>query len=207
LNLAVVTFTKDPHSLLLSRCCASVLQDLPAGAKHHVIYVENASQFAEARIRALGLTSVVAFVDYDDQVVNSGLSLAWKAMQEAQVGVVFTDEALVTLDGSILELRDGDRTYEELVYSPWRVHHLSLVNVAHVSNQISNVRNCAGSIDRWIRMLAIESGGALHVPVLGYHWTHHSGMMSRETNIKRYPVSPILTRKGVIPQFSLTGPD
>ncbi len=204
MKLAVVTFIRDSDldSHLLRRCCSSVELDLPVDAEHHVIQVNGATQFAEARIRALELAPVIAFVDHDDQVVNSGISTAWKAMKDTPVGVVFTDEALVTLDDLELSRRDGVRTYEELIDSPWRVHHLSLVQVSQVSPLVSNVRNQAGSIDRWIRITAIESGGALHVPLVGYLWTQHSGMMSRDPALKRYPIGPKLTRKGLIPQVA-----
>ena len=205
MNLAVVTFTRglDLESHLLDRCCSSVARDLPPDAQHHIVQVDDIAQFAEARICALDLAPVVAFVDYDDQIVNSGLSIAWKVMKDTQVGVVFTDEALVTLEGSWISSREGQRTYEELTDSPWRVHHLSLVNVSHVSHLVSNIRNQAGSIDRWIRITAIESGGAMHVPSIGYLWTQHPGMMSRSSDLKRYPVGPTLTRKGLIPQASI----
>lgn len=205
MSLAVVTFTRYQRPQLLDRCCASVRKDLPVGATHHVVHVPGPSEFADARIRALDLAPVVAFVDDDDQVVNSGLSLAWAAFKSADPGVVFTDEALVDEDNIQIGLREGVRTYEELVDSPWRVHHLSLISVKHVSSMVTRARNYGGSVDRWIRALAIASGGALHVPVIGYLWTQHLGMMSRETEMRRSPTKPpSLTRSGDIPAFNLS---
>jgi len=201
-SLAVVTFTRYQRPQLLERCCASVKKDLPIGAVHHVIYVSGSSEFAEARIKSLELAPVVAFVDDDDQVANSGLSLAWAAARDTDIGVVFTDEAKVSEDGACMGLRSGTRTYEELDESPWRVHHLSLIRTRHVGPQIFSMRNCAGSVDRWIRALAIDSGGALHVPVTGYLWTQHPGMMSRETEMRRSSTKPKLTRIGEIPTAS-----
>lgn len=200
MRLAVVTFTRHLYPHLLHRCCESVAQDLPEGAVHHVLQVADPREFPRARIRALDLADVVAFVDDDDQVLNRSLSLSWQAMIKHSPGVVFTDEQLVTIDGQEISRRDGVRYYEELQESPGRVHHLSLVNTHHVGPAVARASTTEDGVDWWIRSLAMESGGALHVPVLGYAWTQHMHMMSRGP-VRRLKTKTPITRTGAIPQF------
>lgn len=196
---SIVTFTKGERPELLQKCIDSVQRCKPSGSVHHVLEVHE--DWVGARVRALELGDVVAFVDDDDTVVNNSLSVCYEALQQTGAGLVFTDEAQVDLDGNVLQVRDGPRWYAEVKQRPWRIHHLSLIRTSAVVGDFSKFSQSTKQRDWLIRTFALNHSGAVHVPIIGYNWLRHPGQMSE----KRSPGHPPFgaTRYGRIPAWSI----
>lgn len=198
-ELLIVTHTRGDRNKSLARTIHSVEKYLPVGAEHLVIKVPNDLQFVDARIEALTFAPYVCFVDDDDYVVNNSLQLALSAAKSTDVGVAFTDEALVDLQDNILDVRYGSRYYDNINKAPWMIHHLSVINTKHV--KLSEVDNRPQSVDHTMRCSAIKAAGAIHVPVVGYHWVQHPTSMTHRYRGMKFSIP--IGRTGQIPQFSV----
>lgn len=203
MTLAVVTLTTGDRPALLERCINSVKSQLPESSAHFIIEVDGLEKYIKARIDSLKLGKYYAIVDDDDIVVNNSLNLCLDAIQKYNTGVAFTDEALVNIRGDIISKRTGTRTYEEIFNNPHRVHHLSVVESTAVDEDSAMTVNKSYIIDGWMRFSAIKNKGAVHVPIIGYHWTQHTDSMSK--TIKKEPVPKIINNNinntGIIPQY------
>lgn len=196
-SLAVITMTKGLQPFSLGRCIDSVKSMLPADAHHYVIECKDVSKWAQIRIECLGLAPYIAFVDDDDIVVNNSISISFDVIKNNDVGVVFTDEALVDKNGKILSIRCGPRLYEANQTKPWQIHHFSVIKTACCIDDMSALLGLTDGVDWFMRSNAIKHAGALHVPIVGYHWTQHDNMMSR--NQEKSKLVFDIGRKGFIP--------
>lgn len=180
MKLAVVTFTTGDRPGLLERCRESVNKNLPKNATHYIIQTKGLHRYADARINSLNLGEYYTSVDDDDIVVNDSISKCFEAIQEYKASVSFTDEALVDLEGNILSTRDGIRTYEKLRTNElWMMHHLVMFKVSDIQNDVTKISGAVQGTDTWFARSAMNTNGAIHVPIIGYHWTQHKNNLSK----------------------------
>lgn len=196
MSLAVVTFTRGDRKDLLEECKQSVQACIPSDGTHHVIHVPNPESWNRARMKAIDLAEFVCFVDDDDLVVNNSLTLCYNVIKNSSVGLVFTDEALTNERGGILKVREGPRFYEDVTKQPERIHHLSILRNCDVSFPIGPVSH--GNLDWFLRTSAIRTSGAIHVPMIGYHWRQHPNQMSSVRGFTKRVLLDV-QRTGVIP--------
>ena len=194
--------TKGNRPMLLERCKKSVNDMLPADAEHIILPCDSKKEWPKIRIDALKLAPYVCFVDDDDVVVNNSIPICLRAMEENDVGVVFTDEALADLNGNITSIRAGVRRYDDNIDTPWSVHHLSVIQSNAVVDNLDHLLDQIDGVEWFIRSSAMKSKGALHVPIIGYKWTHHKDQAS-----KHYPQffkrTFDICRSGPIPQYAI----
>jgi glycosyltransferase involved in cell wall biosynthesis len=129
-----------------------------------------------ARLKALDLDEYIAFIDDDDYVFPGALKQCVDAMKDSNVGVVFTDEQIVDINGKVLA-GGHPRTvsYSDIYMSPTFVHHIALIRTDAVDRKIINDINKFNGIaaDWLIVASALFNKGAIHIPTVGYAWTHH----------------------------------
>lgn len=169
-KLAIVTHTDGsrPNSLALAK--VSVAADLPPDGVHYIVPTRGYAYYAHQRQEALKLGEFVAFVDDDDVVVGNGISRCYAAIQEANYGVAFTDEAMVDEEGNVQFTRQGLRTYENIgKYATW-IHHLAMIRSSAVQEDLSQLYGRIQGVDWWILRAAIKTAGAIHCPGVGYNW-------------------------------------
>mgnify|MGYP003428806340 FL=1 len=201
MKLAVVTFTTGDRPEFLEKCRDSVSKNLPKNSTHHIIKTRGLHCFAKARTDALSLGDYYAIVDDDDIVVNDSIGKCFEAIQRNDTGISFSDEALVDLDGNILSVRESIRTYEEVKKHPWRIHHLVVIRVDAIKHDVTQLYGRIQGIQTWLAESAMSNKGAIHVPIIGYHWTQHTDNMSKLGGRIRLP-SIHCNFSGVIPQYT-----
>lgn len=200
MSLAVITFTAGDRATLLERCKDSVANSLPKGATHHVIETKGWHCYAKARVDALSLADYYTIVDDDDVVVNDSINKCFDAIRSTNAGISFADEALVDIDGKITATREGPRTYEDVKKHPWMIHGLIIVDVSAIKHDPRCLYGRMHGIEKWLSSSAMSAKGAIHVPVIGYHWTQHEGNMSKlGGRIKLPNITHNYT--GTIPQY------
>jgi hypothetical protein len=181
--LTVVTHTRFTRPDLLERCTASVAAALPDGAQHLIIPCH--TNFAKARFEATRLSRYVAFVDDDDYINPTALKLCLTAIKETGAGVAFTDEVSVDLDGTRQFVRNGGRSYQDVSKHPRTIHHLTVIDCNYVSPKALELNSVFDAGVCWfIKASAALTGNAIHVPIEGYYWTQHAGMLSHEEGPK-----------------------
>lgn len=215
MSLTVVTHTRGDRPEWLRRCCASVEQQLPAGAQHRVILCE-AQDLADARWAALELDEFVAFVDDDDWVVNDSLSLCHQALLTTGAGLAFTGEQRVDVKGNPLhEVVHPSLRLSMLALHPRVAHHLAMIRTSSIDPVVRTwAEECGGGVEWMIRTSAAFATGAQYVPVTGYCWTQHPGSYSRtpqwEQAYARNQLTmsnhlfTLLKKDQAVPHYSLT---
>ena len=175
---------------------------LPKDSFYTIIQCNSKEEWPKIRIDALKLAPYVCFVDDDDVVVNNSIPICLQAMEENDVGVVFTDEELVDLNGNTLSIRDGVRRYDDNINTPWSVHHLSVIQSNAVVDNLDHLLDQIDGVEWFIRSSAMKSKGALHVPIIGYKWSFYETQTSKQysTYFKR---TFDICRSGPIPQYAL----
>lgn len=198
MSFAVVVFTRGDRPALLRKCLDSIQACMPSEGK--VVVKTVTGDWNLARMEAMAEADIVAFVDDDDTVVNNSLSICYDVMQRSSAGLVFTDQRQVLVDGSTLNDRVGTRTYDEVCKRPERIHHLSLIRTADVTLPSGPIGH--GNLDWYLRTSALEKSGAIHVPIIGYHWLMHPGQLHKQPK-SLPPVYLTVSRSGPIPTASL----
>ncbi len=187
-QLTVVTHTRGDRPELLRQCCASVEAQLPAGAQHKVIKLDtegDISVFMKARLSAMSLGDIVAFVDDDDYLIEDSLTLAYRAITETNAGLSFTGERLVDALGAPLYDSDirGPKFASMIACHPAIAHHLCLIRTSCVSLDCWTRFNDYGPALEWMLRgsAALSSSGAVFVPKVGYCWRQHSESLSKSS--------------------------
>lgn len=123
----------------------------------------------------------IAFVDDDDTITESSLLHCWNAMQEYTPGVVCTDERTCDLDDKTIYIYDHDRTYDKMCSTPLEVHHMCLIDTQaiDVPGVVALATKHNVGVDWFIKTSAGTLGNTVHVPIVGYNWTHHRNQMCR----------------------------
>jgi len=176
MSLTVVTHTAGNRSDLLARCVHSVESQLPIGAKHRIIQT---TDFAAARIASLDLDEIIVFVDDDDLVVNDSLNVCASLLASNDVGMVFTREQEIDLNGNhIVTNCRASVTYQSIATSHSVVHHLAMFRPQYVVETRKIWKQHQNAVCWMIKAEAAIKGGALYVPFVGYQWTRHADGMS-----------------------------
>lgn len=187
-QLTVVTHTRGNRSEFLRQCCASVEASLPKGAQHLVIKLpaqDNLGLFLKARLAALSLGDIVAFVDDDDYLVDDSLSVAYEAIVTYNAGLSFTGERLIDVEGNTLCESDvrGPKFTSMLACHPGMAHHLCLIRTSCVSLDCWRRTRDYGFALEWVMKssAALSSSGAVFVPRVGYCWRQHKASLSKSS--------------------------
>ena len=212
MNLTVVTHTQPSKGRDISRSVASVQRALPVGAKHAIIECEE--NFIEARWEARKLDEFICFVDDDDYISPGSLSLCMKALRNTSLGIAFTDEVSETPEGKVLSTNARERTYGEMAVTPMSVHHLCVMRTSAIYEEVIDLAKEHKLAIEWLmKATAGLIHGAVHVPIIGYHWVHHPEQHSKQVEWQAHfrKNVPLVTPKlqtlarfnGPIPQLVL----
>jgi hypothetical protein len=187
-QLTVVTHTRGDRPELLRQCCASVEAQLPPDAQHKVLKLNTKGTFSalmRARLDALTLGDIVAFVDDDDYLLEGSLQLAYRAIIETNAGLSFTGERLVDALGKPLYDSDirGPKFASMIACHPGVAHHLCLIRTSCVSLDCWTRFNDYGPALEWMLRgsAALSPLGAVFVPKLGYCWRQHPESLSKSS--------------------------
>lgn len=143
----------------------------------------NVSAFMRARLAALSLGDIVAFVDDDDYLVDNSLALAYYAIVRHNAGLSFTGERLVDVSGKHLYDSDirGPKFVSMLACHPGVAHHLCLIRTSCVAPECWTRTDEYGPALEWVikASAALSSSGAMFVPKIGYCWRQHEASLSK----------------------------
>ncbi len=185
-QLTVVTHTRGDRPELLRQCCASVEAQLPSGAQHIVIQVDSQGDpnvLMKARLDALALGDIVAFVDDDDYLINDVLTLAYDAIVAHNAGLCFTGERLVDFLGTPIRDSDvnGPKFLSMLAIHPNIAHHLCLIRSSSVSPSCwSKIDDYGPALEWMIKGSAgLSTESTVFVPQIGYCWRQHPNSLSK----------------------------
>lgn len=175
--LTLVTHTRPgPRSKTINACIESIEKQLVPGVRHVVIQTE---ELLTARWKARELDEYIAFVDDDDIVVNNSVGLAHAAILEHAPGLIFTDQAKVNEHGEIISASAQRQIrYSHIGTHPSVAHHLAVINTSKLKNaydlhlQFGGTAH-VGALEWLMKSEAGMLGGAIHIPIIGYHWTKH----------------------------------
>jgi hypothetical protein len=169
----------------------SVIKYLPLAALHEIVFCSSYQQTDIERNNCLSKSRYIAFVDDDDYLLNDSLNICLKTIKQTGVGVVFTDEFLVTEKGlphpSNREIRSNIK-YSDLYSQPLALHHLAIIDTLAIPGLIKNSIDpfIAGS-DWLIKAGAALNKGAIHIPIYGYAWRQHTnGRSVIKSEVKIY---------------------
>jgi hypothetical protein len=184
--LTVVTFTKNDRPEMLDRCQAAVALALPAGATHKVIECLDPTKFQQLRYDAVQSDDFVAFVDDDDFVDATSLSMCLKALQNSNAGVAFTAHRMVDPTGVEIQRFDFPSMkvpYMSITQHPRVAHHLVMYRKSAVTQKSLDLANQFGMGIEWFMTAeAALTAGAVYVPVVGYSWTYHGKQLTTGAN-------------------------
>jgi glycosyltransferase involved in cell wall biosynthesis len=177
--LTLVTHTRLERPVLLERCVQSIEAAMVPGVKHAVIPCFD--NWAEARLEALDLDEWVAFVDDDDTITPESLRTCLMAATD-NVGIVCTSELRVDVEGKpVFPPIIGSKFYNGVSVHPAVLHHLCLIRRGCADSCALDLHHKFGcGIDWFIKASAGLTHSALHVPIIGYHWTQHADSMVKQ---------------------------
>ena len=174
--LTLVTHTQGSRPELLSRCIESVEKQLIPGVRHVVIQTE---EILKARWEAKELDEYIAFIDDDDIIVADVIAVAVAAINKHKPGLVFSDQARVDETGKIISASSQRQIkYHHIGMHPGVAHHLvvmrtSVLDEADKLHKKYSGTNQHGTLEWLMKGEAAMKGGAVHLPMIGYHWTMH----------------------------------
>lgn len=216
--LTVITHTRRQNVPQLERAVRSIEAALPPGAEHRIIEASTYDIWRTRRWTDLITSEYTAIVDDDDEIHPDALRLCYQAIQQHQVGVVFTDEVEVSATGQMRNAITGQRNYKDCIDNPRSIHHLCVFRSECIDHDMdSALRQTKGiGVDWMIKASAALTGGALHIPIPGYYWYQQTPTdeQKRETErilyrtqsnrelIKRVARQRWGGRSGMIPQLT-----
>lgn len=204
--IAIITHTRQ-HAPWLKGCVDSVRANMPAGGLHHVIV--DTGDMAQMRWDACQLDEFVAFVDDDDLVVNDAIAKCIDALQRTGAGVAFTDQLYIDVAGNPLAIDDRPIRYRDVMMTPQAIHHLAVMRRSALDPLVLEMANEIGwGIDWLLKSYAALRHGAVHVPIVGYHWRQHRDQESVLKRAQFHQAVPLLracigtwlTKDGPVPQ-------
>jgi hypothetical protein len=81
----------------------------------------------------------------------------------------------------------GRRTLRDIGMHPRSAHHLAVFRRDVVPDEVFGVAKREGiGLDWLMRASAAMLGGAVHVPMVGYHWRRHGTQFSKVTHAEPY---------------------
>jgi hypothetical protein len=184
-ELTVITLTNGKRSEWLEKCCDSINSFLPKTAKHLIVQCKNYEETDTQRLISLNHSKYITFVDDDDWIINDSLNICLDLIKSKQLGLVFTDEIIINKNG-LEQPPHGGRGklfYSDLINKISTAHQLAIYKTDPVLEELRlNPLNCSSRIEYWMKAVAGLREGALHVPINGYCWRHHSD--NRSANIE-----------------------
>lgn len=170
-KLTIVTCTANIRPEFRKKCIDSVAAALRPGDEHVII---NTLDYRSAKVDALRHHEFVAFVDDDDFIEPDSITNCMTAISESGVAVAFTNEVIEDVNGKFISSNTSRRRWMDITISPIGMHHLCVFNTSHVSPDVQELDRKFGiGIDWFMKTSAALSGGAIHVPKVGYHWVKH----------------------------------
>lgn len=171
-DIAIVTHTLH-RSPWAGEAMQSVLRNMPDNAIH---VVEDGSRGLETvRPMALRKAPFVCFVDDDDIVVNDSIRLTYAALEAyPEAGVAFTSEVMIDEAGHVLRHNNNPVTYQDVANMPTAIHGLAMIRTRCVNPEAAAFARAYGAGIDWLTVAsAALEHGAIHVPIIGYHWRRH----------------------------------
>lgn len=206
-GLTVVTHTYNRSSKQLERCVDSVENALPKNANHVVIDVPHDDRaFQQARIDAMKLNDMVAFVDDDDYIHPDSLRLCTDALLDTECGIAFTRE-IIQRDGAKGRSRIKEFKYDLLSSSVRYVHHLTMYNTKHISSLATELNtrfNLYIGIEWVLKYDAAHRAGAIHVPIDGYYWIEHKHQCHRNSGLQQEYANNLSSIKKTLQEYDST---
>jgi hypothetical protein len=124
----------------------------------------------------------IAWVDADDIVYPGALISSFDAIEEHNVGLVYTDECRIDINSQQLNIStSGQKTMWDLVSHPGCIHHLTVTKKGAITTRALDAycrRNAP--LDWAMRVDAGVSCGIWHNPVLGYGWRYRPGQITSD---------------------------
>lgn len=183
LGLTVVTHVPSPR-INMDRCTQSVKDALPTNARHKVIEAgSDYIKFQQHRYDAMSLDDVVIFVDHDDYISKTSLSLCMSAISSGEYGLAFTNEIKVLPCGG----RFRNRLASDIMSicdNPEVIHHMSAYRTKYVSDRSINLATRHNSGIEWIMRVDASTSspaGAIGIPTDGYYWVQHPAQANRRS--------------------------
>jgi hypothetical protein len=170
-NLTVVTRTQGTRPDLLERCIESVGIALPQGANHLIVKCLTPNEWEALTMESCFVNQYITFVDDDDTIPVDALTTSFTSLVASQATISITNECEVDLDLNILGQTKGKKTYYGATLIPRVIHHLSIINSDYIDKECLTLHRQYGiGLDWFIRCCA-ATGGAIHIPKIGYYWT------------------------------------
>ncbi len=127
----------------------------------------------------------IAWVDDDDFVYPGAIQKCYEALEaNPNLGLAYTDESYVDLDGNVKGSNNGMKTLMNLAAHPRNVHHLAVTRRFSVDNEPRRIFDKIGQpcpLDWLIRVRAGAQHGMIHVAGPGYAWRIHPSQMSKSS--------------------------
>jgi hypothetical protein len=171
-TLAVITITQGHRPELLAGAVASIA-DQGHAANHHIITAPTIADWQRETWNAQILADYICFVDDDDVICNDSINRCVAALDaNRNVGLVFTYEDLVSIDGSLLgEGYRNNITLMDVASAPTACHHLSMFRSSLVDQEVMNVCKETGApIDWLMRAYVALKHNCIQLPFVGYKW-------------------------------------
>jgi hypothetical protein len=192
----VITPWDGRNPVLLEECRQSVKAS--TYAEHRV--VKCGPEWQRTMFRMRNDADMVAWVDGDDVVYGDAIERCFDELERSTVGVAFTDEAIIAVDGRRIRLNEGPRTLENLAAGPAGVHHLVVTRAETIDEEVLALwaKYPAVPLDWLMRARSGLRYGIKRVPMVGYGYRRHPGQMTAGTEFSRQmgramaPVSRVL---------------
>jgi hypothetical protein len=181
---AVVTPWDGKHEDLLSQC----LKSTQASKIPHLVI--RCGQDWENKIFELrDVADVVLWVDADDVVYEDAIERCIYALENSDVGVAYTDEAVIDIAGTVLKTNTGPRSLLDIASHPNCVHHLVATRAHTIDLEPLkvfeayadfNAPNRGCPLDWLMRARSACRYGLVHVPMVGYGWRRRPEQISSD---------------------------
>lgn len=178
----VVTLWDGKHEHFHEMCKASVKE---SRVDHLVVRAGDDWQVVLHSLR--NEADLIAWVDADDIVYPGAINKALDLLESTNAGLVYTDEAMIDGNGTILqESGPKARTLFDLASHPNAVHHLHCTRKYAISNRPLDIHFRLGAMVDWsMKVDAAANAGMAHIPEVGYGWRLHGEQITSKPGFQR----------------------
>lgn len=169
---------------LLSLCLKSTA---PSRIPHLVIRCGH--DWEERIFELRDIADVVLWVDADDVVYEDALERCVHALENSDVGVAYTDEAIIDVNGNVEDVLGGDRSIIDMTSHPSCVHHLIATRYGTIDTEPLKLFKAYGDftqpnrgcpLDWLMRARSAARYGMVRVPMVGYGWRKTPGQITSD---------------------------
>jgi glycosyltransferase involved in cell wall biosynthesis len=179
--IKIVTHTRGT-GLWIDQCVKSVEAARVPNMSHDILMLTDPSSHAYARWAALQSADFVGFVDDDDVIIPGAIERCMSALQATGAGVAFTGQLGVDANGAVVSEYHRARFLKDAALNPQAIHHFSLIRRdALCAQAIAAAVRIGVGVDWLCKANAAMRMGAVHVPMIGYHWRIHQNQESVRT--------------------------